>query len=375
MKFISEYRQPEKVMALVSTINDKLDKLAPTRPLQIMEVCGGHTHTIFRFGLDKLINKGIEFVHGPGCPVCVLPRQRINEAIEIAEQEDVIFCSYGDAIRVPGENGNLLAAKARGADIRIVYSPLDALELAKQNPQKNIVFFAIGFETTTPPTALTLQQAKRQNISNFSVLCHHILLEPALRSVLDDENVRLDGLVAPGHVSIVTGQQHYQFCNDEYQLPVATAGFEPLDFLMALESIVDQVSNHQVKVVNCYQRAVSETGNKIAQQAINDVFTLSESSDWRGLGNIEHSGLSLKLAYQSFDASLRYQLNPNRIAEPEGCRCANVIKGLAKPTDCPLFAKGCTPENPVGALMVSSEGACSAYYQYNVEAKPITLSK
>ncbi len=357
-------------MALVESINNKLEQLSPSKPLQIMEVCGGHTHTIFRFGLDKLLNDSIEFVHGPGCPVCVLPRQRINEAIEIAEQDNVIFCSYGDAMRVPGQDGNLLAAKARGADIRIVYSPLDALALAKQNPDKDVVFFAIGFETTTPPTALTLQQAARQNVTNFSVLCHHILLEPALRSVLDDENVRLNGLVAPGHVSIITGQKHYQFCNDEYQLPVATAGFEPLDFLMAIESIVDQVSNEQVDVVNCYQRAVSDSGNQLAQLAINDVFTIAQSSDWRGLGNIDESGLKLKPAYQKFDASTRYNLNPNRIAEPEGCRCANVIKGLAKPTDCPLFGKECTPANPVGALMVSNEGACSAYYQYNVQVKP-----
>ncbi|WP_095499648.1 hydrogenase formation protein HypD [Paraferrimonas haliotis] len=365
MKYVDEFRDPAAVRVLISEIKTALAAVDDAKkPLQIMEVCGGHTHAIFRFGLDKLLPQAIEFVHGPGCPVCVLPRGRIDEAITIANQSDTILCSYGDAVRVPGERGSLLDAKANGADVRIVYSPLDALKLAQAHPDKQVVFFAIGFETTAPATAITLLQARALKVANFSVICHHITIGPPLKAILDDPQVRLDGLIAPGHVSMVVGQQTYQFIVDDYGKPVVTAGFEPIDFLTALLGVIKQIASGQPRVENAYKRAVNDAGNSAAQEAMEQVFELADSQDWRGLGAIEHSGLQLNGAFRSFDAKLRFGLVSAQIEEPEGCACANVLRGLAKPGDCPLFGSQCTPQQPIGALMVSSEGACSAYYQY-----------
>ncbi|MBY5921595.1 hydrogenase formation protein HypD [Ferrimonas balearica] len=365
MKFVDEFRDPEAVKQLIAEIGRVLERVDPARqPLQIMEVCGGHTHAIFRFGLDKLLPKGIEFVHGPGCPVCVLPRGRIDDAITLARQPGTILCSYGDAVRVPGEQGSLLDAKAAGADVRIVYSPLDAMALAKQNPDRQVIFFAIGFETTAPATAITLMQARQQQVENFSVLCHHITIGPPLKAILDDPGVRLDGLVAPGHVSMVVGQSPYQFIVDDYGKPVVIAGFEPIDFLTALLGVVHQIAEGRAEVENAYTRAVQSAGNAVAQRAMSEVFTLAPKSDWRGLGAIDESGLMLSPAFAEFDAERRFGLKPTHVEEPEGCGCAKVLRGQIKPADCPLFGQRCTPQTPVGALMVSSEGACAAYFQY-----------
>ncbi|MBY5992398.1 hydrogenase formation protein HypD [Ferrimonas balearica] len=365
MKFVDEFRDPQAVKTLIAEIGEALKGVDPARqPLQIMEVCGGHTHAIFRFGLDKLLPEGIEFVHGPGCPVCVLPRGRIDDAVTLAKQPGTILCSYGDAVRVPGDLGSLLDAKAAGADVRIVYSPLDALTLAKQHPDKQVAFFAIGFETTAPATAITLMQARQQGVTNFSVLCHHITIGPPLKAILDDPGVRLDGLVAPGHVSMVVGQSPYQFIVDEYDKPVVIAGFEPIDFLTALLGVVRQIAEGRAEVENAYKRAVQSAGNAIAQRAMAEVFTLAPQSDWRGLGAIDQSGLMLSEAFAKFDAERRFGLKPTQVAEPEGCGCAQVLRGQIRPGDCPLFGTRCTPQTPVGALMVSSEGACAAYYQY-----------
>jgi hydrogenase expression/formation protein HypD len=333
-----------------------------------MEICGGHTHAIFRYGLDRLTPKGIEFIHGPGCPVCVLPMSRIDECVEIAERPAVIFCTFGDAMRVPGTRKSLLQAKADGADIRMVYSPLDALEIARRNPEREVVFFGLGFETTTPSTALSIQQAARESLSNFSVFCNHITVPPPIKALLDDPHMVLDGFVGPGHVSMVIGTHPYDFIAETYGKPIVVAGFEPLDLLQSVLMVLRQIRDGRAEVENQYARVVPEHGNPVSLAAIADVYEPRPTFEWRGLGEIDASGLRIRAKYAAFDAeekfAVGYGAGPRIVAEPEGCACGQVMTGRIKPTGCPQYGTGCTPEMPLGALMVSSEGACAAYYQY-----------
>jgi hydrogenase expression/formation protein HypD len=366
MKFTDEFRDPARAKALLAKINEILARtpLPVDRPLHIMEVCGGHTHSIFRYGLQRLVPKQIEFVHGPGCPVCVLPRGRVDDCITIAETKDVIFTTFGDAMRVPGSKKSLIQAKADGADVRMVYSPLDALELARKNPRKEIVFFALGFETTMPSTALTLLQAAREGIGNFSMICHHITIIPTLKALLDDPYTRIDGFIGPGHVSMVIGNRGYAFIAEEHKKPFVVAGFEPLDLLQALWMVLAQLSEGRAAVENQYARVVPQEGNATALAAIETVYQEREVCDWRGLGPIDRSGVRIRDAYAKFDAEKKFGLIQAEVPDPEICQCGEVVKGQLKPHECRAFGTHCTPQSPLGALMVSSEGACAAYYQF-----------
>lgn len=366
MRYVDEFRDPALVTALLNRIENLLPQIPDQQclPLQIMEVCGGHTHAIFKFGLDQLLPDGLEFVHGPGCPVCVLPMGRIDSCLEIAAHPEVIFCTYGDAMRVPGRHGSMLDAKRRGADIRVVYSPLDALTLAQNNPSREVVFFGLGFETTMPASALTLQQAKRLGLTNFTLFCQHITIIPTLRSLLQQPDVRIDGFLAPGHVSMVIGTTPYHFICDQFNKPLVVTGFEPLDILQGLVMLLEQMVIGRCAVENQYRRIVPDSGNLLAQQALDDVFIVKASSEWRGLGEIADSGVQLSPAYQVFDAELRFKPQQQKVADDPRSRCGDVLTGRCKPNQCPLFGGECTPDNAFGALMVSSEGACSAYYQY-----------
>lgn len=370
MKFASEFRDPLAARAVLAEIARLVERIGATRenPLHIMEICGGHTHAIFRYGLDKLVHEGVEFIHGPGCPVCVLPMTRVDECIEIAERPNVIFTTFGDAMRVPGSRGSLLQAKARGADIRMVYSPLDALELARRNPDREVVFFGLGFETTTPSTALALQQAARERLENFSVFCNHITVPEPIRALLQDPDMRLDGFVGPGHVSMVIGLEPYAFIAQDFGKPIVVAGFEPLDLLQSVLMVLRQIAEGRAEVENQYARVVPREGNPVSLAAIADVYERRPSFEWRGLGEIEASGLRIRPAYAAYDAEAKfgvgYGASSRRIAEPEGCACGAVMTGRIKPTACPHYGTQCTPETPLGALMVSSEGACAAYWQY-----------
>jgi hydrogenase expression/formation protein HypD len=343
MKYVDEFRDPQLVKSLLQRITQRAATLpfSAERPLQLMEVCGGHTHAIFRFGLDKLLPPQVEFIHGPGCPVCVLPMGRIDACHEIAANPAVIFCTFGDALRVPGKQGSLMQARERGADVRVVYSPLDALQLARANPQRQVVFFALGFETTMPVTAVTLQQARLEGIQNFSVFCQHISLIPTLRSLLQQPEVRIDGFLAPGHVSMIIGTDPYRFISGE----------------------------GRSRTENQYRRVVPQSGNLLAQQAMAEVFAIGGSSEWRGLGTIADSGIGLSAAYADFDAERRFQPQPQQAADDPRACCGAVLTGRCKPRDCPLFGGVCTPQNAFGALMVSSEGACAAWYQYRRETE------
>lgn len=366
MHFVDEYRAPEKVMQLIDVLRERAPKLAYTaqRPLRIMEVCGGHTHAIFKFGLDQLLPENIEFIHGPGCPVCVLPMGRIDACIEIASHPEVIFCTFGDAMRVPGKNGSLMQAKARGADVRVVYSPMDALAMASQNPERKVVFFGLGFETTMPTTAITLQQAKTQSINNFYFFCQHITLIPTLRSLLDQPDNGIDAFLAPGHVSMVIGTEAYDFIATQHHRPLVVAGFEPLDLLQGVVMLVEQKIHQHSKVENQYKRVVPDAGNNLAQQAIAEVFTVRGDAEWRGLGTISDSGVQLTEGYRQFDAEDHFKPAPQQVYDDPLARCGDVLTGRCKPHQCPMFGKTCNPQNAFGALMVSSEGACAAWYQY-----------
>ena len=368
MQFVDEFRDPQLARSVVERINHVLNEIPDSRkPLQIMEVCGGHTHTIFKFGIDQLLPEGIEFVHGPGCPVCVLPMSRLDECIAIAEKPNVILCTFGDAMRVPGSNGSLLDARSRGADIRIVYSPLDALTLAQQNPDREVVFFGLGFETTMPSTAMTLKQAKLQQVNNFSLFCQHITIIPTLQCLLEPGDLRLDGFLMPGHVSMIIGSEPYQFIADQFDKPSVITGFEPLDLLQAILMLLEQLRDGRCEIENQYKRVVKKKGNQQALAAMQEVFEPQTHSEWRGLGNIENSGIQLTREYHAFDAELKFSPEASQAKDPQGCRCGEVLTGRCKPTDCPLFGQSCTPANAIGALMVSLEGACAAYYQYRRE--------
>lgn len=370
MKFASEFRDPVAAKALLSAIAASCDRMGATRekPLHIMEICGGHTHSIFRYGLDKLIHPGVEFIHGPGCPVCVLPMARVDECVEIAERPGVILCTFGDAMRVPGHRKSLMQAKAEGADIRMVYSPLDALELARRNPGREVVFFGLGFETTTPSTALAIQAAAREGLGNFTVFCNHITVPEPIKALLDDPDMRLDGFIGPGHVSMVIGVHPYDFIARDYGKPIVVAGFEPTDLLQSVLMVLLQVEQGRAAVENQYARVVPEHGNPVSLAAIADVYERRPSFEWRGLGEIDASGLRIRPKYRAFDAEEKFGIGygaaHRSVPEPEGCACGAVMTGRIKPTACPQFGKGCTPDMPLGALMVSSEGACAAYWQY-----------
>ncbi len=366
MRYVDEYRDPERVMALIEVLKARAPLLPydAQRPLRIMEVCGGHTHAIFKFGLDQLLPDNIEFIHGPGCPVCVLPMGRIDSCLEIASHPEVIFCTFGDAMRVPGKNGSLMDAKARGADVRIIYSPLDALKLAEANPDRKVVFFGLGFETTMPTTAITLQQAKRRNLNNFFFFCQHITLIPTLRSLLEQPDNGIDSFLAPGHVSMVIGTAAYHFIADEFQRPLVVAGFEPIDLLQGVLMLVEQKIARHSRVENQYKRVVPDAGSLAAQQAIDEVFCVQGDSEWRGLGVIEDSGVRLTARYAHFDAERHFHLTPQQVYDDPRARCGDVLTGRCKPAQCPLFGVHCNPQNAFGALMVSSEGACAAWYQY-----------
>ena len=370
MRYVEEFRDPTAAKSLLAEIEKVTNQIGATKekPVHIMEICGGHTHAIFRYGLDRLTPEGIEFIHGPGCPVCVLPMSRVDECVQIAEKPNVIFTTFGDAMRVPGTKKSLLQAKADGADIRMVYSPLDALELARRNPDKEVVFFGLGFETTTPSTALSIQQAARDGLTNFSVFCNHITVPEPIKALLDDPYMMLDGFVGPGHVSMVIGVHPYDFIAQDYGKPIVVAGFEPLDLLQSVLMVLTQIRDGRAEVENQYARIVPEHGNPISIAAIEDVYERRPSFEWRGLGEIDASGLKIRDRYKAFDAEekfgIGYAAGPRVVQEPEGCECGAVMTGRMKPTACPQFGKGCTPEMPLGALMVSSEGACAAYWQY-----------
>jgi len=366
MKYLEEFREPQKARALLREIARLAGRIdtCRRRPLQLMEVCGGHTHAMFRYGLEALLPDTVEFVHGPGCPVCVLPMGRVDDCVALAERTEVIFTTFGDAMRVPGSKKSLLQAKADGADVRMVYSPLDALGIARRHPDRQVVFFGLGFETTMPGTALTILQAHKEGIANFSLFCNHITIVPTIKAILDSPELTLDGFLGPGHVSMVTGTQPYQFIARRYRKPVVVTGFEPLDILQGTWMLMKQLAAGRREVQNQYRRVVSTHGNAAALGAVQAVFELREFFEWRGLGSIDHSGVRIRSAYAAFDAERRFAVPNVRIADPTACQCGEVLKGAIRPWQCKLFGTACTPETPLGALMVSSEGACAAYHQY-----------
>lgn len=366
MKYVDEFRAPEKAQALIQKIQQlgKQLKRPKDQPIKLMEVCGGHTHSIFKYGLEEILPDTIEFIHGPGCPVCVMPRGRLDDAIAIAQYPHVIFTTFGDAIRVPGSKTSLLQAKAQGADIRMVYSPLDSLQIARENPEKEVVFFAIGFETTSPSTALTLLQAQAEKLQNFSLFCNHVLVIPALKALLDNPDLQLDGFIGPGHVSMVIGTEPYQFIAEQYHKPLVVSGFEPLDVLQSIGMILQQMVEGRTEVENQYNRLVQPQGNRVALDAIGKVFAVRETFEWRGLGDIPDSGLKIRPEFAQFDAEVKFTLPNLKVADHKACQCGEILKGVLKPWQCKVFGTACTPENPIGTCMVSSEGACAAYYKY-----------
>ncbi len=366
MKYVDEFRDPDKARRLLAAIENLLPRIPAVRqrPLQLMEFCGGHTHTIFRYGIERMLPDAIELVHGPGCPVCVLPMGRVDDCVALAERPDVIFATFGDAMRVPGSRKSLLQAKADGADVRMVYSPLDALALARRNPRRQVIFFALGFETTMPSTALTVLQAEREGIDNFSLFCNHITTVPAIKAILDSPDMRLDGFLAPGHVSMVVGEQPFDFVARHYAKPIVITGFEPLDILQSLWMLLRQLAEGRCEVENQYARVVARDGNQPGLAAISRVFELREFFEWRGLGSIDHSGVRIRDEYARFDAERRFSMPNLRIADPKSCQCGEVLKGVIRPWECKVFGGACTPQTPLGALMVSSEGACAAYYNF-----------
>ena len=374
MKYVDEYRNPKQAKKIIKQIESLCCQIKLDRPIQVMEVCGGHTHAIFRYGIKQLLPDNLEFVHGPGCPVCVLPRSVVDKCIELAGNKNVIFTTFGDAKRVRGSKLSLLEAKAQGLDVRMIYSPLDALQIATSNPQKKIVFFGLGFETTMPATALSVLQAKKLGLNNFFLFCNHITIIPTLQAVLAVPEVKIDGFIGPGHVSAVIGSKPYQFIADKYRKPLVIAGFEPLDILQALWMVLNQLNNQQAKIENQYSRVVCENGQAQALAAMQQVFEVREYSEWRGLGVIEQSGVQITQQYQAFDAEHEFKLTDNTVNDPKLCQCGEVLTGMLKPWQCRVFGTECTPENPLGALMVSSEGACSAHYSFNSDIENTSTS-
>lgn len=372
MQFTTEFRNKEKALALAERIRLEAN---PDRQYRYMEFCGGHTHVLARWGLGDLLPANIRMIHGPGCPVCVLPIGRVDMALDLALNKNVTLCTYADMMRVPGSGGQtLFKAKAAGADVRMVYSPSDALKLAQDNPDREVVFFAIGFETTTPPTALVLKAAKAQNVRNFSIVCSHVITPAAMRHIMlshgQDNAPFIDGIVGPAHVSAVIGELPYRRFVDEWKIPVVICGFEPLDMLLSILMLVRQTNASKAEVENEFTRAVTAQGNSVALSLMAETFVLRKDFAWRGLGRLPESALALAPAYESFDAEKRFSLVEHDVADNKACECGAILRGEKEPRDCRAFGTVCTPIHPIGACMVSSEGACAAYFSYESRRLP-----
>ena len=368
MKYVDEFRDGELAKTIAARIAAAVE---PARTYHFMEFCGGHTHAISRYGVTDLLPRNVVMVHGPGCPVCVLPIGRIDMAIELAISQKAVLCTYADTMRVPASGGlSLMKAKAKGADIRMVYSAADALRIAQEEPQREVVFFAIGFETTTPPTALVIRQAAALGLKNFSVFCNHVLTPAAIAHILESPEVRelgtvvIDGFIGPAHVSTIIGSQPYDYFAEEYRKPVVIAGFEPLDVMQAVEMLVRQVNEGRAEVENEFTRAVTPEGNAKAKALVAEVFELRRAFEWRGLGKVPYSALRLKEEWAAFDAERRFTMTEKSVPDNKACECGAILRGVKKPTDCKVFGTVCTPETPIGSCMVSSEGACAAHYTY-----------
>ena len=366
MKYMTEFRDATVARGLAAAIAAEAD---PQRHYAFMEFCGGHTHAISRYGVTDLLPDNVRMIHGPGCPVCVLPIGRVDMAIALALEHRVTVMTYADCLRVPASEGvSLLKAKALGGDIRMIYSAADALALARREPQREVVFFAIGFETTTPPTALVLREARALGLTNFSVMCNHVLTPVAMRAIIDSPAtaaaVQLDGFIGPAHVSTVIGSRPYDFVATEYRKPLVIAGFEPLDVMQAVRMLIRQCNQGRSEIENEFSRAVTPQGNRKAQALVSEVFELREQFEWRGLGSMPHSALRLREAYAQWDAERKFDLGYRSVPDHKSCDCGDILRGVKRPTDCKLFGTVCTPESPMGSCMVSSEGACAAHYTY-----------
>ncbi len=382
MKYLDEFRDGRLAQGLAARIRREIE---PDRRYALMEFCGGHTHAICRHGIEDLLPAEVRLIHGPGCPVCVLPSGRLQAAIDLVERERVILCSYGDLLRVPGTQGDtLLKAKARGADVRMVYSINDAVEIARAQPDRHVVFFAIGFETTTPPTAVVLRQARREKLGNFSVYCNHVLTPPALRALLATDlpppfqeaatcgTGLVDGFIGPAHVSTIIGTRAYEFVAAEYRRPLVIAGFEPLDVLQSILMLVRQINAGEARVENEYTRAVGVDGNRKAQQWMDEVFEVRSNFEWRGLGELPNSALAIRPAFADWDAERRFAVPAIQASDHKACACGEVLRGLKRPEECKVFASACTPDHPLGSCMVSAEGACAAHYHYGRFRQAVT---
>ena len=382
MKYLDEFRDGRLAQGLAARIRREIE---PDRRYALMEFCGGHTHAICRHGIEDLLPAEVRLIHGPGCPVCVLPSGRLQAAIDLAERERVILCSYGDLLRVPGTQGDtLLKAKARGADVRMVYSISDALDIARAQPDRHVVFFAIGFETTTPPTAVVLRQARREKLGNFSVYCNHVLTPPALRALLATDlpppfqeaatcgTGLVDGFIGPAHVSTIIGTRAYEFVAAEYRRPLVIAGFEPLDVLQSILMLVRQINAGEARVENEYTRAVGVDGNRKAQQWMDEVFEVRSNFEWRGLGELPNSALAIRPAFADWDAERRFAVPTIQASDHKACACGEVLRGVKRPEECKVFASACTPDHPLGSCMVSAEGACAAHYHYGRFRQAVT---
>lgn len=362
MRYVDEYRDPQIAHALAAKV-----ALTATKPWVLMEVCGGQTHTLMRYGIGDLLPPGIELVHGPGCPVCVTPLELIDQALRIASIPGVTFTSYGDMLRVPGSRSDLFGARADGADVRVIYSPMDALKIARDNPARQVVFFGVGFETTAPANAMAVWQARREGLTNFSMLVSHVLVPPAMRLILESPSNRVQGFIGPGHVCTIMGFREYQALAEEFRVPIVIGGFEPVDLLEAISMLVAQLEEGRAEVENQYSRSVEYAGNIPAQKVMREVFTVSDRK-WRGIGEIAQSGLVLREEYAAHDAERVFHLDPLDVEESRECISALVLLGHRKPIECPAFGTRCTPMTPLGAPMVSAEGACAAWYQYKRHA-------
>lgn len=363
MKYVDEFRDGELAKVIAANI---AREALPQHSYRLMEFCGGHTHAISRYGIGDLLPPNVRMIHGPGCPVCVLPIGRVDQAIRLAREQGVILCTYADTLRVPASDHlSLMRAKAEGADVRMIYSTQDALDIARRYPQRQVVFFAIGFETTTPPTAVAVKQAAAEGLKNFSILCNHVLTPAAMQAILAvADGVKLDGFVGPAHVSTVIGSQPYEVFARDYRKPVVIAGFEPLDVMQAILMLVRQINDGRAEVENEFTRAVTRTGNRKALSLVEEVFELRDSFEWRGLGSVPHSALKLRAAFAGFDAEQRFDVPYAAVPDHKACECSAILRGEKQPQDCKIFGTVCTPQNPVGSCMVSSEGACAAHYTY-----------
>jgi len=368
LRFIEEFRDPVAGRSIIK----HLKKSVP-HPIRLMEFCGGHTHAFYRFGLLDLLPENIRMVHGPGCPVCILPMGRIDAAIDLVLRPEVLLVTYGDVLRVPGSAGmTLMKAKSKGADVRVIYSAVEALALARKHPERKVVFFAIGFETTTPPTAAVIIEARKSALKNFFVFANHVMTPPAMRAILSDTEpgVTLDGIIGPSHVSTIIGSDAYSFVADEFNIPIVIAGFEPLDILLALKMLADQIFAKRAIVENEYRRAVTPEGNQRAQSLVREVFEIAPDFEWRGFGVLRESSLGIRPEFSAHDALCHFDISIRAVSDPKACECGEILKGLKRPSDCRIFGSLCTPDTPVGSCMVSAEGACAAAYHYGTPSLP-----